>query len=307
MPGGFDWGWVVGPAAGALIGYITNDIAVRMLLRPYEEKRIFGRRVPFTPGLIAKERGRIAQAIRGVLDTELLNAEALENALLSPRMMEQLGDAADRAIARLRAEENCPRVLLSAPLGEENVAALENRACVAAREFVLKKLLESGLENELAELVMAEISQRLNSSMGMFKALLLDDKRAAQYQQKLSQAIREAMEARGPDLLDRLIGETIRDTMSTPLNRLAEPLPLDAVRGALLGEYEKIVKAQLSNILGMIDLGSVVEDRLNAVSMAELEEMIMSVMKKELRAIVWLGALLGFVMGIAQTAISHLL
>lgn len=307
MPGGFDWAWVVGPAAGALIGYVTNDIAVRMLLRPYEEKRIFGRRVPFTPGLIAKERGRIAQAIRGVLDTELLNAEVLENALLSPRMMEQLGDAADRAIARLRAEENCPRVLLSAPLGDENVAALENRACVAAREFILKKLLESGLENELAELIMAEVSQRLNSSMGMFKALLLDDKRTAQYQQKLAQAIREAMETRGPDLLDHLIGETIRDTMSAPLNRLAEPLPLDAVRGALLGEYEKIVKTQLANVLRMIDLGSVVEDRLNAVSMAELEEMIMSVMKKELRAIVWLGALLGFVMGIAQTAISHLL
>lgn len=307
MPGGFDWAWVVGPAAGALIGYVTNDIAVRMLLRPYEEKRIFGRRVPFTPGLIAKERGRIAQAIRGVLDTELLNAEVLENALLSPRMMEQLGDAADRAIARLRAEENCPRVLLSAPLGDENVATLENRACVAAREFILKKLLESGLENELAELVMAEVSQRLNSSMGMFKALLLDDKRTAQYQQKLAQAIREAMETRGPDLLDHLIGETIRDTMSAPLNRLAEPLPLDAVRSALLGEYEKIVKTQLANVLRMIDLGSIVEDRLNAVSMAELEEMIMSVMKKELRAIVWLGALLGFVMGIAQTAISHLL
>lgn len=85
--GGFNWSWLIGPAAGALIGYITNDIAVRMLLRPYEEKRIFGRRVPFTPGLIAKERGRIARAIREVLDSELLSAEVLGDALLSPRMM----------------------------------------------------------------------------------------------------------------------------------------------------------------------------------------------------------------------------
>ena len=117
--GGFNWSWLIGPAAGALIGYITNDIAVRMLLRPYEEKRIFGRRVPFTPGLIAKERGRIARAIREVLDSELLSAEVLGDALLSPRMMAQLGEAADEAVARLRAEENSPRELLSAPMGEE--------------------------------------------------------------------------------------------------------------------------------------------------------------------------------------------
>ena len=281
MPGGFNWSWIISPAAGAVIGYVTNDVAVRMLLRPYEEKRIFGRRVPFTPGLIAKERGRIAHAIREVLDSELLSAEVLENALLSPRMMEQLG--------------------------AEHVATLENRACVTAREFILQKLLDSGLENQLAELVMAEVSQRLGSSMGMLKALLLDDKRAAQYQAKLAQAIREAMETRGPDLLDQLIGETIRDTMSKPLNQLAEPLPLDAVRGALLKEYEKIVKTQLAGILQMINLGGVVEDKLNAITMAGLEEMIMAVMKKELRAIVWLGALLGCVMGFVQAGISCLL
>ena len=74
MPGGFNWSWIISPAAGAVIGYVTNDVAVRMLLRPYEEKRIFGRRVPFTPGLIAKERGRIAHAIREVLDSGLLSA-----------------------------------------------------------------------------------------------------------------------------------------------------------------------------------------------------------------------------------------
>ena len=292
--GGFNWSWLIGPAAGALIGYITNDIAVRMLLRPYEEKRIFGRRVPFTPGLIAKERGRIARAIREVLDSELLSAEVLGDALLSPRMMAQLGEAADEAVARLRAEENSPRELLSAPMGEERVAALENRACVEAREFILKKVLESGLENRLAELIMTEASARLNTSLGMLKGLLLDERREAQYQQKLAQAIREVMEKQGPDLLDQLIGDAIRETMTKPV-------------AELLREYEKLVKTRLAGVLQMVNLGGVVEDKLNAISMAELEKMIMSVMKKELRAIVWLGALLGFFMGIVQTGVSLLL
>ena len=40
------------PILGGLIGYYTNDIAIKMLFRPYKVLYIFGRKVPFTPGLI---------------------------------------------------------------------------------------------------------------------------------------------------------------------------------------------------------------------------------------------------------------
>ena len=111
----------------------------------------------------------------------------------------------------------------------------------------------------------------------------------------------------GYGMLDQLISDAIRETMTKSVGELAAPLPLDGLRDALLREYEKLVRNRLAGVLQMVNLGGVVEDKLNAISMAELEKMIMSVMKKELRAIVWLGALLGFIMGIVQTALSLLL
>ena len=39
------------------------------------------------------------------------------------------------------------------------------------------------------------------------------------------------------------------------------------------------------------------EERINAMPVEEAEKLIMQVMKKELKAIVWLGALLGLLMG----------
>ena len=48
---------------GCFICYVTNDIAIRMLFRPHTAKHIMGRRVPFTPGIITKEKGRIAEAV----------------------------------------------------------------------------------------------------------------------------------------------------------------------------------------------------------------------------------------------------
>lgn len=42
---------------GGFIGYVTNDIAIRMLFRPHTAKHFMGWRVPFTPSIIVNEKG----------------------------------------------------------------------------------------------------------------------------------------------------------------------------------------------------------------------------------------------------------
>ena len=46
--------YLLGPAVGALVGYITNDVAIRLMFKPTHPKYVFGMRIPFTPGLIPK-------------------------------------------------------------------------------------------------------------------------------------------------------------------------------------------------------------------------------------------------------------
>ena len=57
------WTYILPPLVGGVVGYVTNDIAIRMLFRPHTAKHIMGRRVPFTPGIIPKEKERIAEAV----------------------------------------------------------------------------------------------------------------------------------------------------------------------------------------------------------------------------------------------------
>ena len=47
------------PLVGAVIGYFTNFIAVKMLFFPKREIRVFGKRLPFTPGAIPKGKERL--------------------------------------------------------------------------------------------------------------------------------------------------------------------------------------------------------------------------------------------------------
>ena len=58
------WKYIATPLIGAVIGYVTNWIAVKMLFRPRKEVRVFGKRLPFTPGVIPRGQARLAKAVR---------------------------------------------------------------------------------------------------------------------------------------------------------------------------------------------------------------------------------------------------
>ncbi|MEH1805257.1 DUF445 domain-containing protein [Nostoc sp.] len=73
------WLYVSPPVLGGIIGYFTNDIAIKMLFRPYRAIYIAGRRVPFTPGLIPRNQERLAKNISNTIMGSLLTPQELQN------------------------------------------------------------------------------------------------------------------------------------------------------------------------------------------------------------------------------------
>ncbi len=72
------WIVVLPPILGGVIGYFTNDIAIKMLFRPYQPKYLLGQRLPFTPGLIPSNQQRLAQKISDVIMRSLLTPEEMQ-------------------------------------------------------------------------------------------------------------------------------------------------------------------------------------------------------------------------------------
>ena len=61
--------------------------------------------------------------------------------------------------------------------------------------------------------------------------------------------------------------------------------------------YETFMDKKSENFIQELNIPKVVEEKINEFDMAELEKMIMEIAKKELNALVWLGGLLGMLMG----------
>lgn len=61
------------------VGYVTNRVAIQMVFRPYEKKEIFGKTIPFTPGLVAKNKPRFAHGMGRFIEETLLTADSIES------------------------------------------------------------------------------------------------------------------------------------------------------------------------------------------------------------------------------------
>lgn len=92
------WVFVI-PVISAVIGYVTNWVAIRMLFRPHHEKRVFGVRVPFTPGLIPKRREHLALSIGRSVSRYLLTHEAISARLERPAFRKQVDRLIDTVSA----------------------------------------------------------------------------------------------------------------------------------------------------------------------------------------------------------------
>ena len=69
--------FIIAPILGGIIGYITNDLAIKMLFRPRKSIYIGKFHIPFTPGLIPQQKSRVAKSIGEMISSQLLNLETL--------------------------------------------------------------------------------------------------------------------------------------------------------------------------------------------------------------------------------------
>ena len=75
--------YILIPLLCAVIGYSTNWLAIIMLFRPHREIRIMGIKLPFTPGLIPKERERLAGKLAKTVSSHVLTPDVLASELTS--------------------------------------------------------------------------------------------------------------------------------------------------------------------------------------------------------------------------------
>ena len=292
--------YFIGPAVGAVIGYITNDIAIRMLFRPHQAKYILGIHVPFTPGIIPKEKTRIASAIGKAVSENLMNREVLEKSLLSDEMLAKIGNAIDEFVTTQSGNDETIEQFASHYLSAEDIAAMRNDVTSGIVKMVTAKLQNSDLGSDIARMATEHVMEKTrNSVVGLFGADKLVAGFAQPIEKILAKHINEILQNNSPQMIHDLVTTEADNLMGMTMSQLTtgRDEQVTQIKHGVLNAYRTIITEHLPRILQDIDISAIIEQRINEMDMDEAEAIIMDVMKKELRAIVWLGALLGSIMG----------
>lgn len=299
--------YISGPALGAVIGYITNDIAIRMLFRPRKAKYLFGKRIPFTPGIIPKEKERIACAIGDTISKNLMNREVLEKTLLSDEMLSKIRQTVDEFFnTQLHNDETLDQ-FANHYLTQEEIAAMRESTCDEVAKLITAKLRDKAIGITIAHAATQHVIDKTRASAaGRLKADKLLEAISSPIEAKLAQHINEVLNDQALVMSTKIVYTEADKLMSTTMQELftGHEQQLEQVREGIISVYRTIISDHLPRILEDINISAIVENRINDMDMQEAEEIIRSVINKELRAIVWLGALLGCIMGTVMTIIN---
>ncbi|HHQ4154979.1 DUF445 family protein [Clostridium perfringens] len=155
--------YIIGALIGAVIGYITNWLAIKMLFRPREAKYIFGMKLPFTPGLIPKEKSRIANKVGETVGTHLLNSDSLSKALKDDKIKAKFNEVAKEKINQVINSNSTLEESLKNTLGE-NYYALKGNMINNITKTILESIQEEEFKNKVKFYIVDSIKERLNKN-----------------------------------------------------------------------------------------------------------------------------------------------
>ena len=300
---------ILGPIVGAVIGGFTNRVAIRMLFRPYTAKYIGKVHIPLTPGIIPKEKENIAKAIGSIISDNLLNSQVLSATLLSDEMCAKLSASVDTLQTHVLANQECLRDNLLCYISPDELESLSSQLQGDITQAVYAKLADEALGEKVAALAIDQVMQHLSEGfLGSIKAGIFDLLRNS-IQSRLADIINEMMHNNAEQMVADLLRTETDRLLAMPLCDLCQGKEelFDQLRTILLKAYRMLVENSLPRMLGTINIQRIVEERINDMDMAETEQIITTIMDKELKALIWFGALLGFLLGFVTNILFGLM
>ena len=284
---------VVSLFMSAIIGIFTNYIAVKMLFRPYRAKYIGKFHIPFTPGIMPRRQGALARALGRMISESLVRTEDLKNALLS----DEISHTIAKGILSFPSIRASGEALFPEQYGEKRDTVLD---------LLTDKILGGILAMDIGEVIANEASTAVkgfasrNPLIGMF----VNDHMVAQLAAPIGERVTEFLNGDGRGKLRNALEEEICAMEEKPGAEWVSDT--EGFERVIVGLYRRLVTKYAGSIASQFHIAEIVEEKVNAMPPEALEALMLSVMKKELNAVIWLGGIIGLILGTVSVLMNFI-
>ena len=290
--------FIIAPILGGIIGYITNDLAIKMLFHPRRSIYIGKFHIPFTPGLIPQQKSRIAKSIGQMISTQLLNLETLRNVFLSDEAIEKVRVKMQAFLESLANESRTVREVLGLYFEEEKIRQQSELVRKKTAEAISDRIVQANAGGIIVDAGWDALMEKASANK-LFSAILSNKHIQESLQNFLVDKINEVVAERTFDIIDNELDKTVTELLDMKICDLYARYQdkEEAVTAYALQIYRTLLDNHMEKLLNAVNIEQIVVEKINAFDALELEKMIFGIMKRELKAIVYLGAVLGFCMG----------
>ena len=282
-----------GPLIGAFIGYGTNYIAVKMLFRPLYPVKLGRFTLPFTPGIIPRRKQALAHAIGIAVGEKLFTRNDLKAMVSDGPSKEKAVEEITNAIYNNAKLCDLFNDVLPSEQREKLVKNIEDLFC--------SKIVGALTEIDIAGILSVEGGDAIReAAQGSMLAMFLTDDLIRSFAGPIGERFRNTILEDQDKILRPAVHKELMALGDTSSGVFLEQIEMDraTIQSFVAQLYQKLIVENLNSVLSSLDIASVVEQKMNEMKVEEVEELVLSVMKNELNAIVRLGAVIGFIIGL---------
>lgn len=178
---------------GAIIGGITNVIAIKMLFHPFNPYYIFKMRIPFTPGLIPKRRDEIANKIGQVIEEHLLTEELIRQKLNDGQAKDAINEMIMNQLTQLKSDDMT--IYNIANKFDFNIDDVIDHQMPAKVEKILNQYYESNQQKSIKDIVPQELINLVDERLDEVGDLICDRARVYLSSPKGTRDINEMLDS----------------------------------------------------------------------------------------------------------------
>ena len=282
--------YISGPLIGAVIGSMTNYLAIKMLFRPLKPVKIGKFTLPLTPGIIPRRQEKLADSLSDTVYKNFFTNSDIEGIFMSDEMADRFSDGIYRRLTELDIGS------VKEVMDETALLNLKKQLYIRIHTAVLGADISQIFENEVRKIIQSGFSNELLSS------ILMNDDIAVKIAGYAGDKLTEYLMYHDLELIWPILNELEKEMLDIDTEDAMQLVGVnqDMIRGIIKKGYLRFMQNAKSAIAEGFHMKQFIYDKIMELDPGEIEKHVNNSIKRELNYLVYLGGLLGLIIGIVN-------
>ena len=280
--------YISGPVIGAVIGAFTNYLAIKMLFRPLKPVKIGRFTLPLTPGVIPRHQEALADALSNTVYENFFTNTDIEGIFMTDEMTDSFSEGIYQLL------EGVDLSSIGDGLSEESKLKVKEAIYRKIHEMILNTDISGIVSNETAKIIRTKVKG------GLVSNIILSEEITGRIASYAGRQVQDYIRENDVEILYPILEKQSSELKKMNLADLTGSVGIDReiIMETIKKGYRSFMGDTKQKIAETFHIKEFIHEKIMELNPGEIERLVNKAIKREMNYLVYLGALLGFIIGI---------